>query len=63
MTDDETRTYRLEYSAGTVRPFFIDLCPNHALERLANGASILEKRIPVSKAICADCMPRESLRT
>lgn len=63
MTPDDIRHYKLEYHQGTLKPFFISLCPPCLSTRLTNGASVLEKRIPVSKAACADCDPRGALRT
>lgn len=58
----DVKTYKLEYKQGTAVPFFIALCEHHVGRRLINGASILEKRRPVTATQCADCHPRETLR-
>jgi hypothetical protein len=60
--NDPVRSYKLVYAAGTLKPFWLDLCPRHVGERLTNGASVLERRTPVSKPICSDCDPKASLR-
>ncbi len=59
---DDVKTYFLIYPRGTNIRFNIDLCEPCCAKRLILGASILEKRRPVTASACCDCEPRGSLR-
>lgn len=63
MNDETIRSYNLTYPRGTNVPFWVDLCPSCVARRLVNGASILERRRPVTASRCADCDPEGSLRS
>jgi hypothetical protein len=58
---EEIRSYSLKYPLNE-KGIWLDLCHRHLAVRLAAGASVLDKRRPVSVTKCADCSPRESLR-
>ena len=60
MTYMEVRSFKLAYPENP--PFWLDLCDNCLGKRLINGASILEKRKPVTASRCSDCDPKASLR-
>lgn len=60
---DDVKTYFLIYPRGTNIRFPIDLCEPCCAKRLILGASILEKRRPVTASACVDCFPKETLRT
>lgn len=62
MSDDDVRSFKLSYPRGTAIPFWIDLCQPCQGKRLAAGASVLEKRRPVTASACADCDPKGALR-
>ena len=59
---DDVKTYKLIYARGTNVGFFVDLCEPCCAKRLILGASILEKRRPVTASACVDCDPEGTLR-
>jgi len=56
VTTEDIRSYHLSYPIASL---WLDLCEPCVAKRLSKGASVLDKRTPVTASECSDCKHKQ----